>query len=144
MLRGGRVKGRDRVKTTALPASSLFFYVHLLSWLVPTFTLLAVFPSTSPFSLAFLFHSSTHKDGISHSDERLPRESVRDSKQSWPCCDGELNFRSPIRPPYCDLILCFHCVRVRGSPPISSYPERFFFAFVSLRGRNKVTDGGRS
>lgn len=65
MLRGGRAKSRDRVKTTALPASSLFFCVHLLSLLVPTFTLLAVFPSTSPFSLAFLFHSSTQTKMVS-------------------------------------------------------------------------------
>lgn len=43
MLRGGRVKSRDHVKTPALPATSLFFYVHLFSLLVLTFTLLAVY-----------------------------------------------------------------------------------------------------
>lgn len=45
---GGRVKSRDHVETAALPALSLFFYVHLL------LSLLSVLPSRWP-SLLLLF-----------------------------------------------------------------------------------------
>lgn len=75
---GGRVKSRDHVETAALPALSLFFYVHLLLSLLsvlplcwPSLLLLVSFyfsffsSSLSYHSLAFLFYSSTHAKMVS-------------------------------------------------------------------------------
>lgn len=160
---GGRVKSRDHVEMPRCPPC-LFSFTSTSCFLCSLHSHRAdlhsscCFPSTlfffQPFlslpCFSFLF-IHTRKDGISNSDERLPIESVRDSKQSWAHCDCKFNLGRLQKHqivillwPYCDLIVCVHCVWVGGSLPISGSRKQIFFAFSFCYARQIKADQQRA